>query len=166
MAVIHGSRSASAEERIWFNGALVTIRVSSAETGKAFNLLEVLARAGHATPLHRDPNCETFLVLEGELLFHIAGQETRAAAGDTVVVPKGVPHAFMVVSPVVRYVLLNVPGGQDEFFRVAGEPAVRAELPPPAPPDFARISAAAGQFGIEILGPPPFAKVNRPRTAG
>jgi len=162
MAVVHGSRSASDEERIWFNGALVTVRVASADTGKAFNLVEVLARGGHATPLHRDPNCETFHLLDGEMLFHVAGREIRATAGDTVVVPTGTAHAFLVMSPLARYMVVNVPGGHDGFFRAGGVPAPRAELPPPAPPDFARVNAAAAEFGIETLGPPPFAQGARP----
>jgi quercetin dioxygenase-like cupin family protein len=164
MSVIHRASGTGDGERIWFNGGLVTIRVSGSDSGNAFNLCDVLARVGHVTPLHKDPNAETFHVVEGELLFHIDGREVRATAGDTVFLPPGTPHAFLVTSPVVRYVLLNVPGGQDAFFRAGGEPAPRAALPPPAAPDIPRINAAAAQAGIEILGPPPF-HIKEPRES-
>jgi quercetin dioxygenase-like cupin family protein len=144
-------------EQLWFNGSLATIKVSSDDTRDAFDVVEIFARAGNVTPLHKDPNCETFYVLEGELLFHSEGKERRASAGDTVVVPTGTPHAFLVTSPTARFLVLNVPGAHDRFFRAAGTPAPAAELPPPGPPDIARLKATAPQFGIEILGPPPFA---------
>jgi hypothetical protein len=48
------------------------------------------------------------------------------------------------------------PGGGEEFFIEAGEPAERREFPPPAEPDFARYQAAAAMTGLVLLGPPPF----------
>ena len=57
---------------------------------------------------------------------------------------------------------LRVPGedgevtrGPGAFFRAAGEPAPERVLPPDAPPDMAKVGAAAERFGVEILGPPP-----------
>jgi quercetin dioxygenase-like cupin family protein len=158
MSVIHRPSGTGDGERIWFNGGLVTIRVSSADNGGAFSLCDVQARNGHTTPLHKDPTAETYHVIEGELLFHIDGREVRATAGDTVFLPPGTAHAFLVASTFARYVQFNVPGGHDAFFRAGGEPAPRAALPPPAAPDFPRLNATAAQFGIEVLGPPPFAR--------
>lgn len=158
MTVVQPGAASRGEEHIWFNGALVTIRVSTTDTASAFSLAEVLARVGHATPLHVDPGWETFQLLEGDMLFHVAGNEIPAAAGDTVILPAGVPHAFLVTSPLVRYIVLNVPGGHDRFFRLGGDPAVRPELPPPAAPDLARVGAAAAAAGLKVLGPPPFSK--------
>jgi quercetin dioxygenase-like cupin family protein len=160
MAVVRAGAAARGEEHIWFNGALVTIRVSMADTAAAFGLAEVLARAGHATPLHVDPCWETFQVLEGGMLFHVGGDEIPVAAGDTVVLPAGTPHAFLVTTALVRYVVLTVPGGHDRFFRLGGDPAPGAELPPPAPPDLARVAAAAAAVGLKVLGPPPFSRTS------
>lgn len=143
-------------ERIWFNGSLLLVKVASTETADAFDLIETLARRGNATPLHTDPSCETFRILEGELRLHIAGREQAANAGDTVVLPQGVPHAVKVMSETARFLVLNVPGGHDRFFRAGGSAALSSELPPPAPPDMERMQSAARQCGIEILGPPPF----------
>jgi quercetin dioxygenase-like cupin family protein len=152
-------------EPLWFNRSLATIKVPSEDTKEAFDVIEILARRGNVTPLHTDPNCETFHVLEGELLFYSEGKERRATSGDTVVVPTGVPHAFLVTSPTARFIVLNVPGGHDRFFRAAGDPAPAAELPPPGPPDIPRLKATAPKFGIEVIGPPPFADLGELRSA-
>lgn len=144
-------------DAIWFNGSLVTVKVAGADTHDAFDLVETIARGGNVTPLHIDPSCETFHLLEGEVRFHVAGQEHTAVAGDTVVLPRGVAHAFKVTSEKARFLVLNVPGGHDRFFRAGGVTAAAAELPPPGPPDMERMKTAARQSGIEILGPPPFA---------
>jgi hypothetical protein len=51
--------------------------------------------------------------------------------------------------------MLQTPGTDEAFFRLASEPA--PEDSQPIPVDFDRINDAALQTGaIEILGPPPF----------
>ena len=49
---------------------------------------------GSGPELHRHPYEEVFLILEGEATFTL-GDETRVArAGDFLIAPPGVPHAF------------------------------------------------------------------------
>ena len=112
---------------------------------------------GRATGLHTDPSHETFYLLEGELLFHVDGEEHRAGAGETVAIRRGVPHAFLVTSPTVRFLVLNTPGGHDRFFRAGGEPAASRDFASAPPPDHERTMAAARAHGVAFLGPPPFA---------
>src|SRR4051794_8485869 len=76
-------------EALWFNGALIDIKSPGEWSDDAFSLVEVNSTAGRATGLHTDPSHETFYVLEGELLFHVDGDEHRAAAGHTVTVRRG-----------------------------------------------------------------------------
>lgn len=144
-------------EAIWFNGALQNIKVPGAWSDDAFSLVEVASTEGRATGLHADPSHETFYVLEGEILFHVDGDEYRATAGATVAIPRGVPHAFLVTSPTARFLVLNTPGGHDRFFRAGGEPASSRDVASAPPPDHARTLAAARAHGVTFLGPPPFA---------
>ena len=123
----------------------------------ALCVVEVTSTAGRATGLHTDPSNETFYVLEGELLFHVDGREYPAPAGQTITVRSGVPHAFVVVSPVARFLVMNTPGTQERFFRAGGEPATHRDLDAAPPPDLERTMAAAREFGVDFLGPPPFA---------
>jgi hypothetical protein len=53
---------------------------------------------------------------------------------------------------------LSVPGGHEQFFRLAGEPAGEFDLTAAGtvPPDMDRMAAAAAATDVEILGPPPF----------
>jgi quercetin dioxygenase-like cupin family protein len=144
-------------ERIWFNGALITVKSPGEWSDDAFSLVEVASTRGRATGLHTDPSHETFYVLEGELLFHVDGEEVHAAAGDTVTVRRGTPHAFLVESEVARFLVLNTPGTHDRFFRDGGVPAHEgAALADAPPPDLERTMAAAKAHGVCFMGPPPF----------
>lgn len=145
-------------EAIWFNGALITIKSPGEWSDDAFSLVEVAMERGRATGLHTDPSHETFYVLEGELLFHVDGKERRASAGETVAIRRGVRHAFVAVSELARFLVLNTPGTQDRFFRDGGFPANERDFASSPPPDLERTTAAAERYGVALLGPPPFAE--------
>jgi quercetin dioxygenase-like cupin family protein len=146
-------------ERRWFHGGGVhTWKATAEETAGAFLLFEDLLEQGKTTPLHIHPGSdETMYVLEGEILFHMDGREHRLSTGGFVVAPRGVPHAFLVVSQTARMLCLHTPGCCQAFYRGASEP-LDADADS-GPVDFARIHASAQQNGgIEILGPPPFTR--------
>jgi quercetin dioxygenase-like cupin family protein len=168
MSTPEGARIVAAHEgeAIWFNGALQNVKLPGAWSQDAFSLVEVVSSAGRATGLHPDPSHETFYVLEGELLFHVAGEEHLARAGETVAIPRGVPHAFLIASETARFLVLNTPGGHDRFFRAGGEPATSRDLAAAPAPDAARTLAAAREHGVAFLGPPPFAAGRVTSTSG
>ena len=147
-------------EAFWFNNDLLTVKATGAQTDGAFLVVEELARRGKVTPLHDHPDEEeTFYVVEGELLFHLDGNDRSVGAGGFVSVPRGIPHAFLVTSEVARSLILITPGSgaMESFLRSAGEPAAERVLPAESPLDIERIGAAAERSGaVKILGPPPF----------
>ena len=154
----HGTtvRAQGTGERRWFcGGGVHTWLATEHDTGGAFLLFEDSLDAGKVTPLHQHPDAdETFYLLEGEVRLHIAGEEQLLAEGGIAIIPRGVPHAFMVTTPTARMLCLQTPGGGEGFYRHASEPAGPGEQPDP---DFGRVRAAAAATGaIEILGPPPF----------
>ena len=148
--------SATEGEALWFNGALIDVKSRGEWSDDAFSLVEVTSSQGRATGLHTDPSHETFYILEGELRFHVDGDEHRAGAGDTVTVRRGVPHAFIVASETARFLVLNTPGTHDRFFRDGGVPATDRDLSSAPPPDLERTMASAERHGVRFLGPPPF----------
>ncbi len=84
-------------------------------------------RPGHRAAEHVHPNMEErFTVIEGEAAFLVAGKRTDAAAGDTVIVPPGVPHlTWNPTSQPVRLRIEMRPALRwEEFTRrlFAGEP--------------------------------------------
>lgn len=150
--------SGEGEVRWFCGGGVMTWKANAAETGGAFILFEDAMDGGKVTPLHMHPEAdETFYVLEGEILLHIDGQERRLGAGGVAVLPRGVPHAFMVTSPSARTLTFQNPASGEEFYRDASEPMTKGD--PGGVVDFDRIRAAAVKTGaIEILGPPPFSQ--------
>ena len=83
------------------------------------------------------------------------GQLIPASAGSFVHISEGcVPHAFQVDSETARFLVLTRPP-HEHFIRAAAEPAPSRTLPAPEPPDMEKVGAAAAEYGVEILGPPP-----------
>lgn len=149
-------KTAEEGDRRWFyGGGVQTWKASAEETGGAFLLLEATMEQGKVTPLHTHPCDESMYLLDGEILMHMNGEEYRIGTGGLVVTPRGVPHAFMVLSPTARLLGLQVPGTCQAFYLDASEP-IGPEVDS-GPVDFDRIRASAERNGgIEILGPPPF----------
>jgi quercetin dioxygenase-like cupin family protein len=146
-------------EKLWFSGGGVHVwKASAEETGGAFIALEDSLEQGKLTPLHQHPEQDELVyVLEGELRAVIAGKEYRVESGGTMFSPRGVPHAFEVVSAAARLLMFQTPGSGEAFYRQASEPL--AEGASSGRVDFARIRAAAANTGSTVvLGPPPFAK--------
>jgi quercetin dioxygenase-like cupin family protein len=145
-------------DRRWFyGGGTHTWKVTAEETGGEFLLFEDALERGKMTPLHRHPDVdETVYVLEGEIVINIDGHEHRVGAGGVTVSPRGVPHAFAVVSETARLLFLQTPGSAQPFYWTASEPAAHDG---PGPLDLDRVRDAAGQhLGTDLLGPPPFAR--------
>ena len=151
-------RSATEGERRWFfGGGIHTWKATEAETDGAFLLFEDSMTKGKMTPLHTHPDSdETMYVLEGEILMHMDGKEHRIATGGIAVAPRGVPHAFLVLSDVARLLCLHTPGCCQAFYWEASEPMSANSIVPGAV-DFTRVQDSAKRNGgIELLGPPPF----------
>jgi quercetin dioxygenase-like cupin family protein len=152
-------RGRSDVEAIAFLGEVLAIRLTSEETDGTVAVIEHLLPRGTATPLHvHARENEPFYVIDGQITVWMDGERTQATAGDLVWLPRGNAHAFRVDSDPARVLGLSVPGGHEQFFRLAGEPAATFDLDAvgAVPPDMDRMAAAAAAAGVEILGPPPF----------
>lgn len=153
-------RHAGEGEAWWYDGGLMTIKARPAETGGTISVTDVVVPRGKATPLHVHPDAEeTFVVLDGELSVHVDGVDHQVGAGATSTIRRGTPHAFAVRSEVAHLIVIFSPGGGEQFFIDAGEPASTRELPPDGQQDLHRIRAAADKNGLVLLGPPPFADI-------
>jgi quercetin dioxygenase-like cupin family protein len=147
------------DKRSFLGGGLHMWKLTTEDTEGAFFMFEDVMTRGKCTPLHRHPEAdETVYLLEGEILVNVDGEESRVGAGGMLFTPRGVPHAFLVVSESARVLTFQTPGIGQAFYRGASEPATddTAETV-----DIARVqaSAKANPRGIELLGPPPFETV-------
>jgi quercetin dioxygenase-like cupin family protein len=143
------------EHRWFYGGGRHTWLVHEGETDCEFLMFEAEVEHGKSTPLHTHPAEETFYMLEGTIALYVDGEERELRQGGVAVVPRGVPHAFIVRSAGARILSLHTPGGGEDFYQRASEPAVEGQPPPPV--DFARIGQAAQETGsMTVVGPPPF----------
>ncbi len=149
-------------ETLWCLGELQHVLASGERTGEAFSVVAHQAPEGHSPPWHCQPgDDETFYVLDGEIDFWArdpARSPQRAGPGALAFIPRGTPHSFRIVSATARWLTFHMPAGHERFYRACGEPAPRAGLPPAAEPNLANIQSAAGEHGVELLGPPPGAR--------
>ena len=143
-------------EDTWFLQNRMTIKATAEETGGAFGLLESWIAVGSSPPLHiHRREDESFWVIEGRIRFRCADEEFVAEAGSFVFLPRDVPHTFIVEGEQTAHVLtLVTPGGMERFFVDGGRVPEGPGLPPPGPPDIARLKEAAELYGSEIIGPP------------
>ena len=145
-------------EQLWFaGGGVFTMKANAEETNGAFTLFEDHVVRGKTTPVHVHPDLdETIYLLEGELLVDIDGDQQRVGPNGLFVAPRGVPHAFLVVSDTARLLCLQTPGSGESFYRDASDPVDSAD-DAARPPDLARLREAAQRSdSIVLLGSPPF----------
>ena len=132
-----------------FLGSPERLLLAGHDTSGEFALFESTGHRGHNAPKHRHQHAtETFIVLEGDLLIEVGDEQRAAGAGDTAVLPRGLPHTFVVLSPSARYLTLHTPAGFDEFVHAVSDLAAGGGAP-----GRAALIATAAEHGIEILGP-------------
>ena len=142
--------------RWFFGGGVHTWKVTAQQSGGSMLLFADDLVEGKRTPLHHHPESEeTFILLEGEILLHVDGEQTVLRAGGISMVPRGVPHAFLVTSPTARMLALQTPGCCQDFYFGASQELADGEASGPV--DFDEVMASAQRTGgMVTLGPPPF----------
>jgi mannose-6-phosphate isomerase-like protein (cupin superfamily) len=124
------------------------VLVAAADTHQALSVLEWVGRAPGGPPLHVHPDQdEVFMVDEGEYVFQCGDAQHRLGPGDTILLPRQVPHSFAQTTPTGRLRYLYTPAGQMEDFFVA---LSRLEMPP----DPAQAQAVFEAHGMHVVGPP------------
>jgi quercetin dioxygenase-like cupin family protein len=141
-----------------------TLKATAEQTHGSLVQLLITESRGAATPLHihRDTD-ETFYVIEGELTLFVGDERIDARAGDFVLAPRGVPHAFVVTSERVEMLVTCGPAGTegpagfgiDGFFREVAVPVDGDDAPAPRMPDAEDFAQRMLRYGIELVGPPP-----------
>ena len=138
----------------------ITILIDGMETDGAFSLIEVSQEPGGEPPLHvHEREDETFYVLEGELAVWVGGEVHRLYPGDSILLPRGIPHTFRIKSAAARALNFISPSGFENWFRILGTPANGRELPgtvgPSPEQSIERFQELSGRLGVRILGPSP-----------
>ncbi len=141
----------------WFFGTLAWVKATGDQTGGRLSLVEHIAPAGLASPWHvHHTEDESFYVIEGNLTIIVGDQRLSLHPGGYGFGPRDIPHAFRVEGEQPAHILLLTTSGDfANFMLEASEPATALTLPEPREPDFAKLAALAGKYGVELLGPFP-----------
>ncbi len=146
-------RRAGEGEGIWFLNTLFTVKAGADQAEGAFTFLEQLCPPGFAPPPHvHYAETEAFYMLEGKMHFSAGDVQGEAGPGDFVLLPRGIPHGFVVPwDGPARFIHLTSPGQFDHFAREVGEPAKELVIPEPSDPDVDRLLEAAARYQLGIL---------------
>jgi quercetin dioxygenase-like cupin family protein len=141
-----------------------TIKTTGEQTQGSLIQLVVSESRGAATPLHVHHDAdETFYVLDGEVTIVVGDERIEAKAGDFVLGPREVPHAFVVTSERAELLVTFGPAGRegpigagvDGFFREVAVRVDSGEKPQPTMPDGGEFARLMQLYGIDLVGPPP-----------
>jgi quercetin dioxygenase-like cupin family protein len=124
------------------------IKVSSKDTDGQLTVLEYVGFEKIGPPLHVHlEQDEIFYVAEGEYLFQLDTERMKLAAGDTIFLPRAVPHTWLQLSDKGKLVYFLQPSGQmEEFFKKMNELK--------GPPSEQLIQEIHQAHGMKVLGPP------------
>jgi quercetin dioxygenase-like cupin family protein len=112
-----------------YMGSLMTFLVEGRDTGGQFALVEYRAKPGNEPPPHwHEVEDETFYILEGEMEAYLGDQVLRIGPGETLFIPHGEPHAWYILSPSFRALIMVSPAQLDSYFRQMSQPAETLEL--------------------------------------
>jgi len=143
-----------------YAGGTGTILIDSSQTGGAFALFEAMQMPGAEPPLHiHEREDETFYVLEGRVSVWVGGDVHNLEAGDSIFLPRGIPHTFRIKSRMARALNYISPAGFEEWFRTLGVPADSLDLPAAVEPISEEIQRKAQELaprlGVRLIGPTP-----------
>jgi quercetin dioxygenase-like cupin family protein len=128
---------------------VVDLKVSGSDNDGQFAVFEqtVLAK-GAGVPLHFHPEQdEMFYILEGSYRFKVGDEMFDLEKGDSIFLPRKVPHSWILLSEKgITHALVQPAGGLESFFV-----KLKAIDHVPTPEEVAKISAESGMI---VVGPP------------
>lgn len=124
------------------------IKISARDTGGALSVFEYtgVAKGGPSLHLHIHQD-EIFYVLAGEYLFVVGGEQHQLRPGDTIFLPRQVPHTWTQLTDTGKLLYWLQPAGQmEDFFRTfpAGKTPLTLE----------QRQQHSLAHGMQYLGPP------------
>jgi quercetin dioxygenase-like cupin family protein len=95
--------------------AVLTVKIDAAHTDGEYEVFEVDAPRGPATPLHRTGWGKAYYVLHGRMLVQVDDQGYDLGPGSSVAIPPGALHTFTVLSPTVGFLVVSLGGAMGRF---------------------------------------------------
>jgi quercetin dioxygenase-like cupin family protein len=147
-------RAKTVSNSVAHGNGLVSVLIEGKDTGGVLSVMEIVARPGTEPPYHvHEREDECLYILEGHISVMIDGDVFEVTPGDTIFMPRQVPHTFRIRSEYMRAILTVTPSGFENFFRTIGRPVEALAIPKPVPPPagfLEKIARASEQFGVRI----------------
>jgi mannose-6-phosphate isomerase-like protein (cupin superfamily) len=135
-------------------GIVMKCLLSGEQTAGQFCLFENKSNGNTRTPIHvHAKDDETIYIIEGELTAVIDGKPRRLTAGESIFLPRGIPHQLINMSGNPnRYILIGTPALFERFVREGGRELQPDEIAgPPTSEEIERLREASPRFGITLL---------------
>jgi quercetin dioxygenase-like cupin family protein len=150
------TNTATAANRWAYPGALINILVSAEQTNNSLFIAEFTFLPGSEPPRHVHTVEDEFIfVKEGEVTFFCGDDIIQAKAGDSVLLPKNIPHHFVITSPYVKGLFVTTPATFGNFLKGISMPYEGTEPPevqgPPTEEAIGQMVALMASFGINLV---------------
>lgn len=128
-------------------GMAVSLKIAASDTNGQMSLFAAEFYKNQGPPLHRHDVDETFYITEGEFIFQIGENRVSAGAGDTLFIPRNMPHAFLTISETGKMLFMVNPTGNVEklFEKLSSYQQM---------PSIEEIVSVHAALGLTIVGPP------------
>jgi quercetin 2,3-dioxygenase len=123
------------------------LKVGSSDTNGQLSLFAGKYHKNQGPPLHLHDVDETFYILEGEFIIQAGDNRFSAVAGDTVFVPRNMPHAYLTVSETGKMLFMVNPSANIELLFEK----LTAYKERPSIEEIVRLHE---ELGLKIVGPP------------
>ena len=141
-------------EAWWVAGSLMQLKATGDDTNHALTLIEQTCPPGLDSPAHVHPHEEQCLyMLEGTIEVTCGDTTREIGPGAFVVMPRGVPHAFVVTGAEgARFLSITTPSGFEQLVHEIGEPAPTL-TPPPIEDVSAQVVSRSAALGYDLTDP-------------
>lgn len=106
------------------NANVLDVKISGSDTNGGLAIFEQTSLSpGRGTPLHVHPaQDEVFYVLDGAYQFQVGDERYHLKTGDSIFLPRNVPHAWTQVAQTGKMLVVLQPAGklEDFFVTMAG----------------------------------------------
>jgi quercetin dioxygenase-like cupin family protein len=124
--------------------AVLTIKIDSADTDGGYELFEVDAPRGPATPPHQTGWAKAYYLLHGRMIVQVEDQAVDLTPGSAITIPPNAWHTFTVLSPSAGFLVISLTGAMSRFHADLAA-AVPADQPVTEPgPELAAVLARHG----------------------
>jgi quercetin dioxygenase-like cupin family protein len=121
--------------------ATVTVKIGAEHTGEQYEIFEIDAPRGPASPPHSESWSKAFYVLQGRILVQAGDQGYDLGPGASISIPAGTLNTFSVLTPAAKFLAISQTGRMGAFF---------ADLATVDPTDYAALGEISGRHGVTL----------------